>query len=171
MRKRRWATIPQSVCDRVKRLCAQYGDQQVVADLCGLSQSQVSEIKARGFKEAVIRPPRAMPPDFPIMAHRLKAKELCAHYRAGYRTVSRWRSELSNPPASRRGDHFRGKRTPRARPGDFAELSARLTIEELKAHYRAGAATIARWFAEIPNPRPKWNGRNRPTERTHNGAK
>ena len=46
----------------------------------------------------------------------------------------------------------------RRRPGDFAIQSAHMTYAELQAHYRCGASTLTRWFAETPHRRPSWKG-------------
>ncbi|MEP9402064.1 hypothetical protein [Sphingomonas sp. VNH70] len=46
----------------------------------------------------------------------------------------------------------------RARPTDFAILSARMTWGELTAHYRCGNSTLARWFAETPGRRASMKG-------------
>jgi len=165
MKPRRWAVIPQSVCTRI-RILLQDHDQKTVSEMTGIAQSEISKIKARGFREAVIKAPRPMPDSFPTLVKRMSAGELVQHYKTSPRCVARWRRELDNPPPTKRGAHFRARpKKKRPVPADFEKRQAEMTIEEMKAHYSAGAATIKDWMRRISNPRPKWNGLNRPMEK------
>ena len=166
-RARRWPVVPQSVCTRIKVLLLDH-DQKTVSEMTGIAQSEISKIKARGFREATIKRCRPMPESFPVMAKRLTFHELMRHYRAGSRAIVRWKKELLDPVPNRRGDHFRNRpKKKRALPIDFEERQREMTIVELKAHYGAGAAQVKAWMAQCKNPRPMWNGRNRPMEKVN----
>lgn len=163
---RRWPVVPQSVCTRIKVLLLDH-DQKTVSEMTGIAQSEISKIKSRGFREAVIKRKRPMPESFPVMAKRLTFHELQTHYRAGARAIVRWKGELLDPIPNRQGSHFRTRpKKKRPLPIDFEQRQREMTIEELKKHYGAGALLIKRWMSEIENPRPLWNGRNRPMEKT-----
>jgi len=86
--------IPQSVCDRARRLAEVHG-QHTVAQIIGTSPSVVWQMARRGWKAATPgHPIRPMPSDFPIQVNHMGYTELCAHYRTGTSVIRRWKREL-----------------------------------------------------------------------------
>ena len=158
-RKRRWSVVPQDVIDRCKALYETHGRLETVSEIVGIHPSQLSAIKKRGWREAVIQEKRPMPDDFPFMAHRLKASDLVEHYRCSYRVLARWRSKLSIPVKSRRGEAWIGLDRKRPIPADFAERDQEMWMHELAAHYGASPNTVRRWRSEIPSPRRAYEKR------------
>lgn len=88
------APLSQATCDRVRNLLKVHTRKDVAA-IVGIAVSSVHEIQRRRFRAApTTRPFRARPSDFAIQSNHLNHAELCAHYRASSKTVTRWRREL-----------------------------------------------------------------------------
>lgn len=98
---------PQALVSRAEVLARSH-ELQVVAELLGLKRSQITQMKKRGWKEAISGvPQRPAPNDFAWMAGRMTFGELSAHYRAGNRTIARWLREVAPHRRSRKGDALR----------------------------------------------------------------
>lgn len=86
----------QEMHDRAE-LLARVHPMQTVAALIGVLPSQLTRMKKRGWKAPQNwQRRRPMPGDFAIQSRHMSHAELCAHYVAGRRTVTRWMHELPN---------------------------------------------------------------------------
>lgn len=85
---------PQSFYDRAK-LLATVHPLNTVAELIGTKPSCVTRMKSRGWiAPGMSKRLRPVPTDFCIQYPRMKIHELMVHYKAGQRTVTRWRNEM-----------------------------------------------------------------------------
>lgn len=91
--------IPQAVVSRAE-LLARAHPLQTVAALIGVTPSQITLMKKRGWKAARVKPLRPMPNDFAIQSAHMTFDELVKHYRAGTATVGRWMREVPEPRPS-----------------------------------------------------------------------
>ncbi len=95
--------IDQALCDRAE-LLARSHPLGTVAELLGLHPSQVTRMRKRGWKAAIVgNRERERPSDFAIQSAVLTFDELMAHYRCGARALTRWFAETPGRRASWHG--------------------------------------------------------------------
>ena len=103
-RKRR---LDQALHDRAE-LLARSHPLGAVAEILKLHASQISQMKARGWKALPEgAPKRPVPGDFQLQAADMTFAELAAHYSVGHCTLQRWFRETRNIRPSWRGDPLR----------------------------------------------------------------